>query len=99
MCGDDSPKIRCHQCGASQYMCCTCDAAVHEHQPLHDREIWHNGAFRAIPPTTVGCEAVSKVLSIQSMDSLLCISVQDNRLYNVCRSVHSIQYSMEMSTL
>ena len=103
MCGDESPKIRCHQCGASQYMCHTCDVAVHKHQPLHDREIWRDGTFRAIPPTTVCCEAGSELLSTQSMDSSLCNSVHDNRLlfYNniLCRSMHSIQHSMEMSPL
>lgn len=80
MCGDETPKIRCHQCGASQYMCHTCDVAIHKHQPLHDREMWCDGTFRAIPPTTVGCEASSNLLSTQSMDSSLYNCVCDNRL-------------------
>lgn len=101
MCGDETPKIRCHQCGASQYMCHTCDETVHKHQPLHDREMWCDGVFRAIPPTSIGCEANSEQLSTQSMDSPLCISVLDKWLLSfiMCRGVHSIQHSMEMSTL
>ncbi|XP_064390969.1 uncharacterized protein LOC135338816 isoform X2 [Halichondria panicea] len=43
MCGDESPQIRCHQCGASQYMCNICDVVAHKHQPLHDREVWYDG--------------------------------------------------------
>ena len=53
MCGDENPRIRCHQCGASQYMCQICDSCVHKHQPLHDREIWCDGIFKAVPPTIV----------------------------------------------
>ena len=68
MCGDESPQIRCHQCGASQYMCNICDVVAHKHQPLHDREVWYDGIFRAIPPTT---EADSTLLSTQSMHSSL----------------------------
>ena len=72
MCGDDeSPQIRCHLCGASQYMCNICDVVAHKHQPLHDREVWYDGIFRAIPPTTIGCEADSTLLSTQSMHSSL----------------------------
>ena len=66
MCDDETPQIRCHQCGASQYMCHTCDAAIHHNQPLHDHEMWCDGIFRAIPSTTVGCEAGSDLLSTQS---------------------------------
>lgn len=74
MCGDEPPRIRCHQCGASQYLCRTCDSTVHEHQPLHDREIWCDGIFKAVPPTTViSCN--TERLATQSMNIHWCIDI------------------------
>lgn len=69
MCGDVSPQIRCHQCGSSQFMCQACDRAVHNNQPLHDREMWSDGIFKAVPPTTV-CASPSDTepLATQSMN-------------------------------
>ena len=66
MCGDENPRIRCHQCGASQYMCQVCDSVVHKHQPLHDREIWSGGIFKAVSPTVGFATYDTESLTTQS---------------------------------
>ena len=53
MCGGNYPRVRCHQRGSAQYMCEICDAEVHKHHSLHDREIWSEGFFKPVPPTIV----------------------------------------------
>ena len=52
ICGCKTAVIRCHQCGPRVLMCSTCDAELHEKKPLHDRDVWTNGFFQEIPPTT-----------------------------------------------
>ena len=73
MCGDENPRIRCHQCGASQYMCHICDQLLHKHKPLHDREIWCDGIFKAVSPTTVcgSSNLDTKALSSQSKQNII----------------------------
>lgn len=48
---DKKGFIRCHQCGLNQLLCGDCDIDVHN-SLLHDREMWNNFCFQAIPPTT-----------------------------------------------
>ena len=52
ICGCKTAVIRCHQCGPRVLMCSSCDAELHEKKPLHDRDVWTNGFFQEIPPTT-----------------------------------------------
>ena len=47
-CGKNSPLFRCQDCGLPNYMCSACDERIHYTQPLHNREVWHNGYFEPI---------------------------------------------------
>ena len=53
ICASNAPVIRCHQCGPSILMCSSCDIEVHTKKPLHDRDVWVNGFFQEIAPTTI----------------------------------------------
>ena len=53
ICGSNAAVIRCHQCGPRLLMCSSCDNEVHVKKPLHDRDVWMNGFFQEIPPTTI----------------------------------------------
>lgn len=44
-------KIRCYSCSGKRF-CGACDLIVHEHNPFHDRDVFVNGFFKAVPPTT-----------------------------------------------
>ena len=41
-------------------MCHICDVFVHKHQPLHDREIWCDGIFKAVPQLCVGHQMLTQ---------------------------------------
>jgi len=45
--------IRCIECGPAKLFCGKCDQDIHCVLPLHDRELWKDGYFQPIPPTTV----------------------------------------------
>ena len=50
-------------------ICVVCDSAIHKQQPLHDREIWSDGVFKAVPPTlTYDSSSDSEPLTIQRMN-------------------------------
>lgn len=50
-------------------MCHGCDSAIHKQQRLHDREIWSDGVFKAVPPTiTCDSSSDSERLAIQRMN-------------------------------
>ena len=51
-CGQGNPLFRCQDCGLPNYMCSACDERIHYTQPLHDREMWHNGYFEPISSMT-----------------------------------------------
>ena len=53
ICGNNAAVIRCLQCGPRLLMCSSCDNEVHVKKPLHDRDVWMNGFFQEIPPTTI----------------------------------------------
>ena len=43
--------IRCLDCGPGVLLCDSCDEALHQMKPLHDREIWINGFYQQVAPT------------------------------------------------
>ena len=50
-------------------ICVVCDSAIHKQQSLHDREIWSDGVFKAVP-LTITCDSCSdsESLTIQCMN-------------------------------
>jgi hypothetical protein len=55
-CHEGHAVIRCHQCGPRVLLCSACDEKIHETNTLHDRDVWMNGFFQAVPPTTIVLE-------------------------------------------
>ncbi|XP_028415546.1 uncharacterized protein LOC114538616 isoform X3 [Dendronephthya gigantea] len=51
LCGEDRAVVRCRHCGPDALLCNNCDETAYEKKPLHDRDIWINGFYQAIPPT------------------------------------------------
>ncbi|XP_028417750.1 uncharacterized protein LOC114542274 [Dendronephthya gigantea] len=56
LCNEGCAVVRCHECGPRVLLCSACDEKVHETNPLHDRDVWVNGFFQEIPPTTIVSE-------------------------------------------
>ena len=51
ICKDAKGCIRCHQCGPKNLLCFSCDEEYHKLNPLHDRDIFHEGFFQPVAPT------------------------------------------------
>lgn len=51
ICKEGKGCIRCHQCGPKNLLCFSCDEEYHKLNPLHDRDIFHEGFFQPVAPT------------------------------------------------
>ena len=50
-CEKQMPSIRCLQCSHAKFLCSSCDHAVHQNNPLHDRDAWIDGYYKPLLPT------------------------------------------------
>ena len=66
ICGSNAAVIRCHQCGPRLLMCSSCDNEVRVKKPLHDRDVWMNGFFQEIPPTTIVIDPLDLQVCVKS---------------------------------
>ena len=77
VCGSNAAVIRCHQCGPRLLMCSSCDNEIHVKKPLHDRDVWINGFFREIPPTTIMVDDGSLGFASMYKNQKFSICLQD----------------------
>ena len=85
-------RFRCHQCGSGQVLCTVCDAHIHQQKPLHDRQVWLDGFWLPIAPTTTFIETEASMSSQGTYTSH--VTVDTHIVITICPTVCCIPFSM-----